>query len=651
MKMFDRFFEQVEKTKQRTKEAINMKPASVNPDFDPQEGTIHTLDATLGGKKKVFDDLALVKEVEAGKIRKRSMKEVNPKQVEKFIRANEIDFTRFISDSQFRERIINSDDTLDSSYTAKGAQSNKSICRISIITENGEEEGYGTGFLIAPNILVTNNHVLPEKDYGINSYAEFNFEKGVDDLPMTSRLFRLEPAKLFYTNIELDYTIVSVSPISIDGEAKINDFGFLRLNPQLGKTKEGNCVSIIQHPDGKMKKVALRDNKITNLSYSKVIRYATDTKSGSSGSPVFNDRWEVVGLHHSGIPRYNEAGDVLNINGGVWDKSQGESAIDWIENEGIRVSSIIYDITTNAAVTYPFLLQYFSPITDMETISRSMGIAIKDLEASTYYPETRDEHDKEHYYSGIDDIPQVLFGELHSLLEGTHNNHQDYNPSKLVYPKVDLHPDGMLRSIYSGKEFTVQELTLADERVDIDRKIKVLELTKLEGSLEAIGYNNLINELESALPYNCEHVVCQSWFSKQEPMRGDLHHLFACESRCNSFRNNHPYYDFPRYEPQPLVTIEKERPTCGNMEEDMFEPENNKGIVARAVLYFLVRYPRQIKMYNLESVKMLKVWAISQPVTVYEKHRNREIFLMQGNRNPFIDFPEVIKTFDLSNAV
>ena len=51
--------------------------------------------------------------------------------------------------------------------------------------------------------------------------------------------------------------------------------------------------------------------------------------------------------------------------------------------------------------------------------------------------------------------------------------------------------------------------------------------------------------LEASAPYNCEHVVPQSWFSKKEPMRGDLHHLFACESRCNSFRGNHAYFDFP----------------------------------------------------------------------------------------------------------
>ena len=65
-------------------------------------------------------------------------------------------------------------------------------------------------------------------------------------------------------------------------------------------------------------------------------------------------------------------------------------------------------------------------------------------------------------------------------------------------------------------------------------------------------------------------------------MRGDLHHLFACESGCNSFRGNVPYFDFPDFE-------EAVRGECGKREEGRFEPANGKGAVARATLYFLLR--------------------------------------------------------------
>ena len=124
-------------------------------------------------------------------------------------------------------------------------------------------------------------------------------------------------------------------------------------------------------------------------------------------------------------------------------------------------------------------------------------------------------------------------------------------------------------------------------------------------------------------------------------MRGDLHHLFACETNCNTFRNDFPYFDFPGYEPSPSSVTVKELPLCGNAEGELFEPENNKGVVARAVLYFLLRYPRAIKIYQNKDIDMFKGWANAQPVTLYEKHRNYEIHKMQGNRNPFIDFPDL----------
>src|SRR5262249_61032289 len=93
--------------------------------------------------------------------------------------------------------------------------------------------------------------------------------------------------------------------------------------------------------------------------------------------------------------------------------------------------------------------------------------------------------------------------------------------------------------------------------------------------------------LEAALPYNCEHVVPQSWFDKEEPMRGDLHHLFACESGCNSFRGNTPYFDFSLAE-------EVVRQGCGRRETNRFEPTAGKEAGARRTLHFLLPYPGTI---------------------------------------------------------
>ena len=115
-------------------------------------------------------------------------------------------------------------------------------------------------------------------------------------------------------------------------------------------------------------------------------------------------------------------------------------------------------------------------------------------------------------------------------------------------------------------------------------------------------------------------------------MRGDLHHLFTCERKCNSFRGNAPYTDFPDY-------LEVVRESCGKKETDLFEPAAGKGAVARATFYFLLRYP-ELRPYSDEAIATLLQWHEAEPVGEYERHRNAAIFERQGNRNPLIDHPE-----------
>jgi V8-like Glu-specific endopeptidase len=59
-------------------------------------------------------------------------------------------------------------------------------------------------------------------------------------------------------------------------------------------------VNIIQHPGGRSKRYGIRNN-LVSASTATELRYFTDTESGSSGSPVFNDQWQVVALHRASI--------------------------------------------------------------------------------------------------------------------------------------------------------------------------------------------------------------------------------------------------------------------------------------------------------------------------------------------------------------
>ncbi|MCC5640429.1 endonuclease [Nostoc sp. CHAB 5844] len=85
----------------------------------------------------------------------------------------------------------------------------------------------------------------------------------------------------------------------------------------------------------------------------------------------------------------------------------------------------------------------------------------------------------------------------------------------------------------------------------------------------------------------CEYVVPQSWFQKKEPMRADLHHLFAYEVGCNSFRSNTPYYDFPDFK-------EAIHTKSGKSGGNKFAPGNGKKEVARATVYFLLCWHRTL---------------------------------------------------------
>jgi V8-like Glu-specific endopeptidase len=102
----------------------------------------------------------------------------------------------------------------------------------------------------------------------------------------------------------------------------------------------GEYVNVVQHPNGEPKQLALRENQIVD-ELEDFLHYQTDTAPGSSGSPVFNDQWEAVALHHSGVPRKDEQGRILTREGTPWTRDMGEHRIDWVANEGARISRIV----------------------------------------------------------------------------------------------------------------------------------------------------------------------------------------------------------------------------------------------------------------------------------------------------------------------
>lgn len=251
------------------------------------------------------------------------------------------------------------------------------------------------------------------------------------------------------------------------------------------------------------------------------------------------------------------------------------------------------------------------------------------LEQGEYYEGDVDAVLRRAYWGGLKPTTSGFEAKLRALLTRTHAKQLPYDPSKFVYPWVDLQPNGKLRSIYSEVESTPEAYIEHD--LEMDRlRTRTLESLRAESSVAGIA--ELEAGLEAQFKYNCEHVVPQSWFGKAQPMRGDLHHLFACDSRCNSFRSNYPYTTHE---------LERTMEDCGRLEEDLFEPKGGKGAAARATLYFMVRYSGYAeRRYGGERLQNLLRWNEEFPPDEWERHRNVAIHALQGNRNPFIDFPE-----------
>ncbi|HEX8344404.1 MAG TPA: serine protease [Actinoplanes sp.] len=237
------------------------------------------------------------------------------------------------------ERIIDETNDLQSvNFLSRGARAVRTVGRISSRSD-GRVTPFGTGFLVAPGLVLTNNHVLPTAADAEAAILELNCENDADNQPGTIVTYRLAPAELYLTDTALDYSLVAVSP-GPDGRLPGLDFGWNRLVHQQGKIVVGESLNVVGHPQGRFKEVALRNNTlITQLEH--FLHYETDTEPGNSGSPVFNDQWEVVALHHSGIPRTDAKGNWLRADGTRWQPGDGDAAVHWIANEGIRVSVLL----------------------------------------------------------------------------------------------------------------------------------------------------------------------------------------------------------------------------------------------------------------------------------------------------------------------
>jgi V8-like Glu-specific endopeptidase len=184
---------------------------------------------------------------------------------------------------------------LDVGFLRKAMERSSAICRIELGTRTG------TGFLVGPNLVLTNYHVLVF-DSGDNleenakrvalRFGCFSAKTDSSD----GQEFRLasEPIVDQSPVDEHDFLLLRVQD-AIRGEEAIKP---APLEPSIPAEK--SPLNIIHHPFGDTMKLSLSGNGVTGIYRDKgLLQYVTRAGEGSSGSPCFNDEWNVVGLHHA----------------------------------------------------------------------------------------------------------------------------------------------------------------------------------------------------------------------------------------------------------------------------------------------------------------------------------------------------------------
>lgn len=221
------------------------------------------------------------------------------------------------------------DDFQEVSFLSNGAKCVSGVVKILVPRYEQGEKIYasgnipfissGTGWLISSNFLITNYHVIENRD-------EYNDENILDE-DLQKQVINSK-VHFFFDQEGLEGKLVDVSELIVFDKDPTKDFAVLKLSgspkdisflpvsnkkvilPEPNQTVQGRvikplAVNIIQHPGGGPKRVTLRNNLVYSAEYP-LLHYYTDTLGGSSGSPVFDDSWQVIGLHRAAVFKQTE---------------------------------------------------------------------------------------------------------------------------------------------------------------------------------------------------------------------------------------------------------------------------------------------------------------------------------------------------------
>jgi len=229
---------------------------------------------------------------------------------------NPLDYDKPLDPSVLEVKTGNEETLLDVDWLEQGANRARSVAKVEF-----SDITYGSGFLLQNNLFLTNNHVIKDKESAKSATLLFNYQKSLAGREYQPVPVSLDPDTTFITCVKDDWTVVKVK-----GDAN-KEWGYIELNPVTTKVKEH--ANIIQHPAGGPKQVAFYHNLIAYAD-DKRVQYLTDTLPGSSGSPVFDNNWRLIALHHAG-------GTLIDPGNKQY----------YYRNEGIAVSCLIQGLSEN----------------------------------------------------------------------------------------------------------------------------------------------------------------------------------------------------------------------------------------------------------------------------------------------------------------
>jgi V8-like Glu-specific endopeptidase len=187
------------------------------------------------------------------------------------------------------EKIIGENTLRAIAFLQQGLNVSRSVAYIEV--SSSLTKWSGTGFMISPCLLMTNHHVLPQEDLLSGTIFRFNYQLDTNGNAELFNDFVATQQGVYYTNKALDYAVVELM------ENPGGEWGYLTLKPVV--PLPDSRTNIIQHPNGLPKQISMQNNFVKFASATK-IQYVTSTLPGSSGSPVFDDNWKVIGIHHAG---------------------------------------------------------------------------------------------------------------------------------------------------------------------------------------------------------------------------------------------------------------------------------------------------------------------------------------------------------------